>query len=90
MSDRHDAPEGFAPFPFTTGFVGVNGPLYARRADGGRIHLGFRVEERHCNPMRIAHGGMLGLAQDVAAAPDGLDVVLALARRWRASCAACR
>jgi uncharacterized protein (TIGR00369 family) len=59
MTDRPDAPEGFAPFPFTTGFVGVNGPLYARRDADGRIRLGFRVEERHCNPMRIAHGGML-------------------------------
>ena len=51
-------PEGFIELPFNYGFIGVNGPLYARR-DGGRLHLGFRVEERHCNPMGIAHGGML-------------------------------
>lgn len=51
-------PEGFVELPFRYGFVGVNGPLYARRV-GDRLHLGFRVEERHCNPMGIAHGGML-------------------------------
>lgn len=54
-----DIPAGFAELPFRTGFVGVNGPLHVRRGDDGRLHLGFRVEERHCNPMRIAHGGML-------------------------------
>lgn len=55
-----DIPAGFAALPFRTGFVGVNGPLYYRRDESsGALHLGFRVEERHCNPMRIAHGGML-------------------------------
>jgi uncharacterized protein (TIGR00369 family) len=54
-----DIPDGFAALPFDTGFVGVNGPLYFRRGEAGRLHLGFRVEERHCNPMGIAHGGML-------------------------------
>lgn len=53
-----DIPGGFIELPFRSGFVGVNGPLYAKR-DGGILRLGFRVEERHCNPMGIAHGGML-------------------------------
>ncbi len=51
-------PEGFIELPFNYGFIGVNGPLYAKR-DGGQLRLGLRVEERHCNPMGIAHGGML-------------------------------
>jgi uncharacterized protein (TIGR00369 family) len=51
-------PQGFIELPFRYGFIGVNGPLYARR-DEGLFRLGFRVEERHCNPMGIAHGGML-------------------------------
>jgi uncharacterized protein (TIGR00369 family) len=51
-------PDGFVELPFRYGFVGVNGPLYAKR-DAGLLRLGFRVEERHCNPMGIAHGGML-------------------------------
>jgi len=54
-----DIPDGFAALPFHYGFIGVNGPLYCRRVGGDRLHLGFRVEERHCNPMGIAHGGML-------------------------------
>lgn len=54
-----DIPDGFAALPFRTGFVGVNGPLYFRRAADGVLNLGFRVEERHCNPMGMAHGGML-------------------------------
>jgi len=52
-------PEGF--FPLTLGdygFIPANGPLYGKR-DNGYFLLGFRVEDRHCNPARICHGGML-------------------------------
>ncbi len=59
MTETPNLPEGFSELPFRTGFVGVNGPLYVKRGADGRLHLGFRVEERHCNPMGIAHGGML-------------------------------
>ena len=51
-------PEGFRAREFGGGFIGVNGPLYARRNEAG-FQLGFRVEERHCNPMGICHGGMM-------------------------------
>ncbi len=57
-------PDGFIELPFKTGFVGVNGPLYCRVVDGDLL-LGFRVEERHCNPMGICHGGMLALFADM-------------------------
>lgn len=57
-------PDGFVPLPFKGGFVGTNGPLYAKRADG-MLRLGFRVEERHCNPMGICHGGMLATFADM-------------------------
>lgn len=57
-------PDGFIELPFKYGFVGVNGPLYCNVADG-RLVLGFRVEERHCNPMAICHGGMLALFADM-------------------------
>jgi uncharacterized protein (TIGR00369 family) len=57
-------PEGFRAREFGGGFVGVNGPLYARRTDAG-FQLGFRVEERHCNPMRICHGGMMATFCDM-------------------------
>lgn len=57
-------PDGFVPLPFLFGFVGVNGPLWLKR-DGDKLHLGFRAEERHCNPMRIVHGGMLATFADM-------------------------
>lgn len=65
MTDAAPAvPDGFVPLPFLFGFVGVNGPLWVRRAEG-KIRLGFRAEERHCNPMRIVHGGMLATFADM-------------------------
>jgi uncharacterized protein (TIGR00369 family) len=55
---RADVPPGFVPIPLGDGYIGVNGPLYGKR-DGDHMLLGFRVEARHCNPMGIAHGGMM-------------------------------
>jgi uncharacterized protein (TIGR00369 family) len=57
-------PEGFQERRFGDGFIGVNGPLYARRT-GGAFQLGFRVERRHCNPMGICHGGMMATFCDM-------------------------
>jgi uncharacterized protein (TIGR00369 family) len=57
-------PEGFRARNFGGGFMAVNGPLYARRSDAG-FQLGFRVEERHCNPMGICHGGMMATFCDM-------------------------
>ncbi|MDX2235758.1 MAG: PaaI family thioesterase [Hyphomonadaceae bacterium] len=51
-------PPGFRPIPIEIGFIGVNGPLFLKYAEDV-LTLGFRVEERHCNPMGIAHGGMM-------------------------------
>ncbi|GAB1386980.1 hypothetical protein MASR1M59_21280 [Melaminivora sp.] len=36
----------------------ANGPLYVRR-DGAQLYFGLRVEQRHCNPMGVLHGGMM-------------------------------
>ena len=54
-----DIPDGCFALPLDFGFIGVNGPLYARPMEDGRLKLGFRVEQRHCNAMQIAHGGMM-------------------------------
>lgn len=51
-------PPGFRPFPIEIGFIGMIGPLYLKY-EKPDLKLGFRVEMRHCNPMRIAHGGMM-------------------------------
>jgi len=59
-----EVPEGFRAREFGGGFMAVNGPLYARKTDAG-LQLGFRVEERHCNPMRICHGGMMATFCDM-------------------------
>jgi uncharacterized protein (TIGR00369 family) len=63
-TDLPSIPEGFRARDFGDGFIGVNGPLYARRIDGG-LQLGFRVEKRHCNPMGICHGGMMATFCDM-------------------------
>ena len=59
------APPGFIAIPFDVGFIGANGPLHVRIAEGEKLKLGFRVEMRHCNPMRICHGGMLATFIDM-------------------------
>jgi len=52
-------PDGFRPVPHRGGdFVDANGPVYLKRVGDDAV-LGFRVEQRHCNPGRVAHGGML-------------------------------
>ena len=57
-------PKGFQARRFGEGFISVNGPLYTRRVEG-RFQLGFRVEQRHCNPMGICHGGMMATFCDM-------------------------
>ena len=58
------APPGFRPVAVGGGFIGANGPLYLRH-EGEEVKLGFRVEARHCNPMRICHGGWLASFADM-------------------------
>lgn len=59
MSAESDAvPSGFGALSIGGDFIGINGPLYLRRA-GERVQLGFRVEKRHTNPLGICHGGMM-------------------------------
>jgi uncharacterized protein (TIGR00369 family) len=57
-------PPGFKPRKFGDGFVAANGPLYTRMFEG-KLQVGFLVEERHCNPMGICHGGMLAMLGDM-------------------------
>jgi len=57
-------PEGFKPITIETGFIGVNGPLFARHCDDS-YELGFWVEAKHCNPAGVCHGGWLGSFADI-------------------------
>jgi len=67
------APPGFRLLPITEGFIATNGPLWGRVADDGRLTLGLRVQEKHCNFSGICHGGML---------MTFADMVLALGSNW--------
>lgn len=62
--DAAPIPDGFRPARIHGDFIAFNGPLYAR-LDGDRIALGFRVEQRHTNPLGICHGGMLATFVDM-------------------------
>jgi uncharacterized protein (TIGR00369 family) len=53
-----EVPEGFRPLPIGGEFITVNGPIYVRQ-EGESVHVGFRVEPRHTNPLGICHGGMM-------------------------------
>lgn len=57
-------PPGFHALPIDIGFIGVNGPLFVKPEEG-QLRLGMRIEMRHCNPMRIAHGGLLATFIDM-------------------------
>lgn len=57
MTTTPAIPVGFVPLSLPGDFVSVNGPLYIRE-QAGVVQLGFRVEQRHTNPMGICHGGM--------------------------------
>ena len=63
-AEAADIPSGFAALPIGGNFMAVNGPLYVRTVDG-RAQLGFRVEQRHTNPLNNCHGGMLASFADM-------------------------
>lgn len=46
------------------GFVGLNGS-FCRKDIGGHVLFGFTVEDRHCNPFGLCHGGWLATMADL-------------------------
>ena len=64
MNPAASIPDGFKPATIGGAFLAHNGPLYAR-LEGRCFQLGFRVEERHTNPLNICHGGMLATFADM-------------------------
>ena len=58
-------PDGFSVVEMQYGFVGTVGPLYHRAGPDGEV-LAVRVEERHCNLGKVAHGGMITALADIA------------------------
>jgi uncharacterized protein (TIGR00369 family) len=59
-----EVPDGFTPMALGDLFIGNNGPFYLRH-EGPLVQIGFRVERRHCNPMKNCHGGMLASFSDM-------------------------
>ncbi len=63
-STAANVPAGFRPIQIGGAFIFNNGPLYAQWT-GERLLLGFRVEQRHTNPLGMCHGGMLATFADM-------------------------
>ena len=62
-----DIPAGFSLIAFEgVTFNSANGPFYLKR-ESDDIVMGFRVEQRHCNPAGILHGGMMMMVADMTA-----------------------
>lgn len=57
-------PAGFRRIEMGGAFIRNNGPLYGRWT-GTQLQLGFRVEERHANPIGTCHGGMMATFCDM-------------------------
>ena len=57
-------PDGFRPVQVGGAFIAHNGPLYGKWT-GERLLLGFRVQDQHTNPLKIAHGGMMATFADM-------------------------
>ncbi|HVK81691.1 MAG TPA: PaaI family thioesterase [Verrucomicrobiae bacterium] len=60
-----EVPDGYLALDLRRGFPREIGPLY-RSERNGLFTMGFRVEERHTNGMKNAHGGMLMSFADMA------------------------
>ena len=61
-----EPPAGFVPFPAfePPGFNAHCGPIWIK-PEGGKLVGGFRVEQRHCNPSGMCHGGMIATFCDM-------------------------
>lgn len=60
----HHVPDGFSPMPPRGAFIEANGPLY----HDGQLRFGFIPEDRHCNLLGFAHGGIIATFLDSAMA----------------------
>ena len=68
MGERATDPppaDGWLPWPRTSPFGDVAGPLVHRRRDDG-LEFGLRLEERHANARGHAHGGVIATLADLS------------------------
>lgn len=52
-------PEGFEPFAESSGYIGHNGPYYAKALPDGSFRYGFKTDQRHGNPNNVIHGSAI-------------------------------
>lgn len=65
LTENLSTPPHAAWPPFTErGLIAMLGPLYRLEREGS-LTLGMRIDERHCNPMGVCHGGTLMTFADV-------------------------
>ena len=60
-----EIPQGYQPLELLQGFAEINGPVYWRSEDDGGVCFGMRIEDRHCNPLCKAHGGLIATFLDM-------------------------
>ncbi|WP_187830431.1 PaaI family thioesterase [Siccirubricoccus phaeus] len=59
-----DVPEGYELAQHGGPYARELGPLWVKREEG-RVTLAMRVEERHCNSAKAAHGGCIASLADL-------------------------
>jgi len=63
--EASNAPEGYEPITSHSQFGASSGPIFEKFSEDGSWVRGFRVLEKHCNPLNILHGGMTATFADI-------------------------
>ncbi|MFP1644689.1 PaaI family thioesterase [Pontitalea aquivivens] len=63
-AEGDNPPDGFTLLRGQSQADWMAGPYYVARRDGEWV-LGFRIKERHLNPNRVCHGGMIATFADM-------------------------
>jgi uncharacterized protein (TIGR00369 family) len=80
MTAHDQAPSGFKEINVGGFFISHNGPLYAAIRNKQFV-MGMRIEQHHCNPNLVCHGGMLSAFADMLL-PYGAMYALGINRRF--------
>ena len=80
MTTNNQAPPGFKEINVGGLFISHNGPLYAALRNKQFV-MGMMIEQRHCNPRSVCHGGMLSSFADMLL-PYGAMYALGMNRRF--------
>jgi uncharacterized protein (TIGR00369 family) len=80
MTAKNQVPPGFKEINVGGLFISHNGPLYAALRNKQFV-MGMRIEQQHCNPHSICHGGMLSSFADMLL-PYGAMHALGMNRRF--------